>query len=66
MPGLKFVDEVVAREDEFLGCKLPGLAEGGGRGGGGEGRYYVLAEFVEGAVQDVHCFCCRNSRGKGR
>jgi len=49
-PGGEFVDEVVAREDEFFGGNLAGGAEGGGMGDGGP----FVTEDVEGGADGLH------------
>lgn len=48
-PGREFVDEVVARGDELFGGYLSVLAEGRGVRDGGP-----FADFVEGAVEEIH------------
>src|SRR5277367_3867133 len=52
-PSRKFVDKVVAGEQEFVRGDLPRRTEGGSVGYGGVG----VAELVEGGVDDVHGWC---------
>lgn len=49
-PGRELVDEVVPRQDKFLGGDLARLAEGGVAGDGGQ----ALPPGREGRLEDVH------------